>query len=47
MIFPYIDGVLVPKMRELSAAKRDKLVAMYKASAANGNRAARRAMKRL
>ena len=46
-IFPYIDGVLVPKMRELSAAKRDKLVAMYKASALNGNRAARRAMKRL
>lgn len=46
-IFPYIDGVLVPKMRELSAAKRDKLVAMYKASAANGNRTARRAMKRL
>ena len=46
-IFPYIDGVLVPKLKAASEAKRDKLVAMYKASAARGNRAARRAMKKL
>lgn len=46
-IFPYIDGVLVPKLKAASEAKRDKLVAMYKASAAHGNRAARRAMKKL
>lgn len=46
-IFPYIDGVLVPKLKAASAAKRDKMVAMYKASATRGNRAARRAMKKL
>lgn len=46
-IFPYIDGALVPKLKAASEAKRDKLVAMYKASAARGNRAARRAMKKL
>ena len=29
-IFPYIDGVLVPKLKAASKAKRDKLVSMYK-----------------
>lgn len=32
-VFPYIDGVLAPKLKAASEAKRDKLVAMYKASA--------------
>lgn len=42
-LFPYIEGVVVPKLKEASAAKRDKLVAMYKAS--TGNRGARRGTK--
>ena len=46
-VFPYIDGVLVPKLKAASEAKRDKLVAVYKASAAHGNRAVRHAAKKL
>lgn len=32
-VFPYLTGVIVPKLEAASKAKRDKLVAMYKESA--------------
>lgn len=32
-VFPYITGVIVPKLEAASKAKRDNLVAMYKSAA--------------
>ena len=44
-IFPFINGEIMPKIREASASRREQLMAAAK-MAEEGNRAARRAAKR-